>query len=152
METFLGIDADTDLSELIIGCDVDEAVVYEDDFKQLLKHYTNDNYVISILCYPAIYKAIVYLLVKENCSKEELLRGISTAFQHRLRLKQEGYHDKLTYQEKLQYRMKHVQRFDMIEKEQTSGRDSNLFIKKLVKSGWLIDELMLETRFARLKL
>lgn len=152
MEAFLGIDSNANLSELIIGCDVDEAVVYEDDLQALVKHYSDDNYIISIQCYPAIRKATVYLLVKENCTKEELLKGISIAFHHRLRLKQEGYQGTLTYQERMQYRMKHVQRFDMIEKEQSIGRDSNLFIEKLVKSGWLIDELMLETRFARLKL
>ncbi len=152
MESFLGIDSNTNLSELVIGCDVDEAVVFEDDFKVLLNQFRNDNYVISVQCYPAIQKAIVYLLVKENCSREELLKGISIAFHYRVRLKQEGYQGALTYQEKLQHRMSHVQRFDIIEKEQSCGRDNNLFIDKLVKSGWLIDELMLETRFARLKI
>lgn len=152
MESFLGIDSNTDLPELVIGCDVDEAVVFEDDLEVLLKHFTNENYVISIHCYPVIQKAIVYLLVKENCSKEELLKGISIAFHYRVRLKQDGFQGALTYQEKLLHRMSHVQRFDIIEQEQSSGRDDNLFIDKLLKSGWLIDELMLETRFARLKL
>jgi hypothetical protein len=48
MEAFLGIDSDANLSELIIGCDVDEAVMYEDDLQALVKHYSDDNYIISI--------------------------------------------------------------------------------------------------------
>jgi len=152
MELFLGIDTNTNLSELIIGCDMDEAVVFEDEFKMLLEHYTKENYIISIHCYPSIQKAVVYLLIKENCSREELLKGISVAFHHRMRLQREGYVGTLTYQEKLQHRTNHVQRYDLIEQEQITGRDSKLFIENLSKSGWLIDELMLETRFARVKL
>lgn len=145
------------LPALHIGTDLDSAIKCNYNMSELLHLFKDDEYILTIIQDKAKNVAEVHLLLKEKCTLRNLLKGLLHAYTVRHSLHaDEGYNKKSvlsTHTRICDYTTACDGRIDVLVKSKAiTNTHSDVFINKLNSSEWLVEELLLETRYARLKL
>jgi hypothetical protein len=155
--------------------------------KRLLEIFRHDQYIISIRK-PSVSTCEVYLLLKEKCTKQDLLLGLVHAFIVRFAMKSKGFQgaSKLDFLQHLNLNQSEkasestydilVRTRDLLHRKADSvpvekgaafessssaavaiEREIELSVgqstvQQVLRSQWLVEELLLETRHARLEI
>lgn len=159
-ERFLSVNA-SPMPGLVIGPDVDRVISSSDEWRQLLACNEGNNYIVGVRTASDYMKSSVFLLLREHANKDDLLTGLLHSFLVRRELSKHAsvgvkITDPITSDgEKLNVGMMNLdvvrKTRQMIETKDTRGVSlKDAIMTELHNSPWIIEELLLEPRFARI--